>query len=119
MNHKPADPIEAWLAQDATELADDGFTAAVMRRVQAEEAARRPTIEAARALAELTARASAQRRATRWRVAGTAAGALLAVGVMGWVGGRPAELALPQTLALLFGLCCAAWWLTDGAARDA
>jgi hypothetical protein len=106
-------------AQDAApEPADDGFSAAVMRRVQAEEAALRPVIAAEHALARLSVRAAAQRRATRWRLAGTAAGALLAVGVMGWAGGQPAELAPPQTLALLFGLCCAAWWLTDGAARE-
>jgi hypothetical protein len=119
MKHIPVDEIETWLAQNAAELADDGFSTAVMRRVQAEDAAQRPVIEAGRALTQLSARESSQRRATRWRVAGTAFGALLAVGVMGWVGGLPTELAPPQTLALLFGLCCAAWWLTDGAALEA
>lgn len=119
MNPMPHDEIETWLAQGLPELADDGFSAAVMRRVQAEDAARRSVIAPEHALAQLRAREASQRRSTHWRLAGMAAGVLLAMGVMGWAGGSPAELALPQTLALLFGLCCAAWCLTDGAAREA
>lgn len=111
--HDDAD-LDAWLAAARAELPDDGFSASVMRRVQAEQAARQCTLDAALALERLRRREARARRRSRWQWLGTGVGVALAVAVFAWAGDAGSvALAGPQTLALLVGLAAAAWWLAD------
>ena len=116
MNEPLADAIDRWLHTAPGELADAGFTAAVMRRVADEEARRHPGVDGQVALVRLRQRAVEERRSARWRLAGATLGAVLAAGVAYAIGKVPTEMALPQALALMAGMAAAAWWLTDGAA---
>lgn len=113
------DPIETWLRASPVDLPDEGFTDAVMRRIQAEERARFDTLDALRALQCLAARDAAERRQGRWRFFGAAVGAGLAV--LWWVAARdvPVDITPAQGATLVAGLLAAAWWLTDGAAQAA
>lgn len=109
--------LEALLAAPPAELADEGFSAAVMRRVQADEAAQRWTVEAASALACLRARDAADARRGRWRLGGAAVGAVLAAAMFVLAGGTPAEWATTQALGLLLALGASTWALASGALR--
>jgi hypothetical protein len=93
------------------DIADDGFTAAVMQRVQATEVQQRVTLDAVDALARWRRRRAAARRDQRWRQGGAAAGVLVAA-VQLWLGGSlPMSLQPPQVAALVFACAAAAWAL--------
>jgi hypothetical protein len=112
--------LDAWLAAREPDLADDGFSAAVMRRVaaEAEQVARQSTLDPTAALLRLHQRAGAERRRGRCQWAGAGVGAVVAMAVFASAGPAAGQVVLagPQTLALLVGLAVAAWWLSDAAA---
>ncbi|HET9975830.1 MAG TPA: hypothetical protein VFQ20_00215 [Burkholderiaceae bacterium] len=108
--------LDAWLALREPDLRDDGFSAAVMRRVHAEQAAGQATLDAGAALDRLQRRERSARRRGRWQWVGVGAGGALAAAVFALAGdARDAVVAGPQVVALLVGLAAAAWWLTDAA----
>jgi anti-sigma-K factor RskA len=110
------DELEALLRAPTIEppLADEGFTARVMRRVRAEEAA---LLDAQTALAALQARDAVTRRGAHWRWLGTAAGAVVAVAPLA-ASGLPA-LQPAHLLALVLAAAAAAWALAAPALREA
>ncbi len=90
--------LETLLAAGAAPEDCDAFTAAVMRRVRAEAS----TIDAGAALAELQRRTAPSVHARRWTLAGTGAGALLAIGGFAvWPASSTLALDAGQMLALL------------------
>jgi len=104
--------LDALLAAGDEALADDGFTAAVMRRVQRAEAQRlAKTVDAATALAWLDQRAARSSRSRRWRWAGVVAGSGVALLTLQAAGSAPLLLGASQALALLVGLAASAWAL--------
>jgi hypothetical protein len=106
--------LGAWLAACEPDLPDDGFTAAVLRRVSAEQAARQCTLDAAGALDQLRRRERRERRRGRWQCLGAGIGAAVAAAVFVAAGDAAnASIAGPQMLALLVGVAVAAWWLAD------
>lgn len=108
--------LDAWLVAREPDLPDDGFSAAAMRRVRAEQAARQRTLDAAGALDRLRRREGRERRRGRWQWFGAGVGAVVAAAVFAAAGDAAnAAIAGPQTLALLVGLAAAAWWLADAA----
>ncbi len=109
--------LEAMLA--AAPVPDDGFTAAVMRRVHEDASPRSaPTLDAAAALAALRARAAPVSTKRRWTAGGAAVGTLLALGAAL----APGSLALPldaaQTFALLAACAVSAWVLATHALHE-
>lgn len=105
--------LDALLAGGEDALPDDGFTAAVMRRVQQDEMTRlAPTVAPASALARLEWLASASRRSRRWRWIGVAGGSAVALVTMLVAGPAPLFIGLPQALAMLAALAASAWVLT-------
>jgi len=108
--------LDTWLAAREDGPADDGFSASVMRRVRAEQAAHQSTLDPMAALIRLHLRAGAERRRGRWQWMGAAVGAFVAAAVFTGVGNAAqAVIAGPQTLALLVGLAAAAWGLAGAA----
>jgi hypothetical protein len=108
------DELEALLRAAPIDLSDDGdrFTAGVMRRVRAEQAA---LLDAQAALAALRAREARLRRGARWRWIGAAAGAVVAGAPLA-ASGLPA-LQAPQLLALVLAGGATAWALAVPALR--
>jgi hypothetical protein len=111
--------LDALLAEAAAELPDAGFTAAVMRRVQADEAARQPLLDAGVALSRLHARAGSEARRARWRAGGGAIGAGVAAVLFVCGGGAPSEWSLTQGLALWLALGASAWAIAFGTLHGA
>jgi negative regulator of sigma E activity len=107
------DELETTLRGVAAELADAGFTEAVMRRVSAEEAA---LLDAQAALAALRQRDARAHRGARWRWMGAGVGVALAAAPL-LVMGLPA-LQGPQQLALALAASVAAWALAAPALRE-
>jgi hypothetical protein len=116
MSHEQArDPIDAWLRLASPELPDEGFTEAVLRRVEVEEHARSASLDAQHALERLRALGATERRQGQWRLMGALVGAVAAALWAATAGDLPATVSPAQGAALVTGLMAAAWWLTDGA----
>jgi hypothetical protein len=114
MTQPDDETLDELLACGEDALPDDGFTAAVMRRVQQDERARlAPTVAPAGALARLDRLASASGRSRRWRWIGVAGGSAFALVTMQVAGPAPLVIGLPQALAMLAALAASAWGLTD------
>jgi hypothetical protein len=109
--------LEHLLAADDEQIADDGFSAAVMQRLRSQPETR--GLEAPAAFAALHRRQRCERRQARWRALGTAGGATLAA-LAWWAGDGPA-LALPlaQSLPVVLTLAALAWLVAEQALRDA
>ncbi len=116
----PADDdarLESLLKAPLETLADDGFSAAVMRRVRAEAVASRPaTIDGSTALEHLRQRDARERRWRRGQIRGAGIGTALAAAVW-WLGGGPVVLPTSDALAPLLGLAAMAWLLAAEAMR--
>jgi hypothetical protein len=111
--------LDALLDTADEALPDDGFTAAVMRRVQAEQSHRAaPTLDAAAALARLDQRATRSRHERRWHWGGVAAGSAVALLAMQASGATPPVLDALQTMAMLAGVFTAAWVLATQALQE-
>lgn len=115
MRHPDIDEgaLDALLHKPLTDLADDGFSAAVMARVRAlpaHPAALAPA-QALRQLQQLRVRAQRDLRCNRY---GAAVGVAAALAVLAASGGVPANLAVhgaPLALALLISGAAVAWSL--------
>ena len=115
MSHPDIDDhaLDALLHQPLMELADDGFSAAVMARVRAlpaQSAALTPA-QALRQLQQLRVSAQRDLRCNRY---GAAVGIAAALAVLAASGGAPADLAAhgaPLVLALLISSAAVAWAL--------
>jgi hypothetical protein len=114
MTQPDDESLDVLLAGGEDALPDDGFTAAVVRRVQHDERARlAPTVTPAGALARLERLASASARSRRWRWIGVASGSAFALVTLQVAGPAPLVIGLPQALAMLAALAASAWGLTD------
>jgi hypothetical protein len=111
--------LDALLAAPSEALADDGFTAAVMRRVQADIALCHDTLDADVALARLHQTAARARHAAHWRWIGAGVGVAVAVLPLVATGAAAVELAPAQMAALVAALGAATWLLSESVARDA
>ncbi|HET9822999.1 MAG TPA: hypothetical protein VFQ16_14350 [Burkholderiaceae bacterium] len=109
--------LEAALSDPPAALPDAGFTAAVMQRIAADEAARRSPVAPAQALEGLRAIERVERRRARWTRAGLAAGSVLALGVAA-IGADGAALLTGETaLALAAAFAVTAWQLAEALGR--
>jgi hypothetical protein len=111
--------LDALLAAAPEELADDGFTAAVMRRVQADIALRHHTLDANVALARLRQAAVRSRHVAHWRWIGAAAGVVVAVLPVVAVGSAAVAFAPASLAALMAALGAVTWLISESVAREA
>jgi hypothetical protein len=114
-NHPAHDDAQlaALLRANDRELADDGFTERVMRRI--DELEQRSTLDASTALARWQRNERSARRLRRWQTVGVLAGAAagLVFALLPTLLGVPSTspLQAPQQLALVLALAVAAWAL--------
>jgi hypothetical protein len=111
--------LDALLAAAPEELTDDGFTAAVMRRVQADIALRHDTLDANVALARLRQASEQARHVAHWRWIGAAAGVVVAVLPLVAAGSAAVAFAPASLAALMAALGAVTWLISESVAREA
>jgi hypothetical protein len=111
--------LEALLAAAPEELADDCFTAAVMRRLQTDLALRHGTLDANVALARLRKASQRARHVAHWRWIGAAAGVVVAVLPLVAAGSAAVAFAPAPMAALVAALGAATWLISESVAREA